>query len=515
MTICIFFGIILRVSILTSKDYTSVTAKQNHIRLTASKIRGTIYDRNRKAITNNKQQIIAAVSPTPTAVTAISEVLKGEELEIALSKLRQGKPTLCILPERIDAKGIVCAQISVTQNDLAQHIIGYTDSQSKGISGLEYAYDSILYSDISAEFVYESDGKGDILEGYSPKFTYNTTALENGVVTTLDTEIQKIAEEAAKSIEKGAVIIADTKTAKIRAILSKPNFNTEKPEESLNSKDSPYFNRALNAYNVGSVYKLCVAAAGIENQKASYTYNCEGSLEIIDRIFKCHKLDGHGMSNLNSAIANSCNTYFYTFSSVIGSENIYNMAKNLKFGQKLKLCEKIYTKAGNLPSRSSLTNTAHLANFSIGQGDLLLSPVSMLTLYSAIANGGIFYTPSLTEGILQRGILKEYNIGLPTRAFKSETANLLKECLKSVLEEGTGEEAKPQTVSAAGKTATAQTGKYKNGREICQGWFCGFFPYEEPKYTVIVFSEDTSRQTESCSKIFASIADKITDLEKL
>ena len=66
-------------------------------------------------------------------------------------------------------------------------------------------------------------------------------------------------------------------------------------------------------------------------------------------------------------------------------------------------------------------------------------------------------------------------------------------------------------MSAAGKTATAQTGRYEKGKEICEGWFCGFFPAEEPQYTVIVFSENTEKQTKSCAEIFAAIADRLSE----
>lgn len=97
---------------------------------------------------------------------------------------------------------------------------------------------------------------------------------------------------------------------------------------------------------------------------------------------------------------------------------------------------------------------------------------------------------------------------------KKETAGQIRKYLLSVIEEGTGTSAKPKTVSAAGKTATAQTGKFQNGTEICEGWFCGFFPAESPKYTVVVFSENIAEQSETCGEVFAKIADGITELEK-
>ena len=129
-----------------------------------------------------------------------------------------------------------------------------------------------------------------------------------------------------------------------------------------------------------------------------------------------------------------------------------------------------------------------------------------------LANGGKYYLPSVIEGTLQNGEITPYNIGSPTVAMKETTAEILKECLKEVVEEGTGTSAKPLNASAAGKTATAQTGKKQNGKEICSTWFCGFFPFESPKYTVIVFCENSQKQTKSCAEIFAEIADKITSL---
>ena len=136
----------------------------------------------------------------------------------------------------------------------------------------------------------------------------------------------------------------------------------------------------------------------------------------------------------------------------------------------------------------------------------------MLTLYSAITNGGNYYIPSIVEGTVKDGKITKYDIGSPTKVMNEKTAQILKDCLKSVVEEGTGVLAKPKTVSAAGKTATAQTGKFENGSEICSTWFCGFFPFEKPKYTVIVFCENSQKQTKPCAEIFAQIADKITSL---
>lgn len=507
-----FFGSILRVAVISNTDYTEVYKSQNCIKLKISNQRGTVFDRNMIPLTNNRKKIIAAVSPTPRAVTAISTVLNAEQMKSLTERLKSSKPVICEVPEKIVCDGIVCLDVYETDKSSlpAIHTIGYTDSDGKGVSGIEKAYDDILFCEDAATVYYECNAKGTVLEGVSPRVEYDSSISANGVITTIDYRLQIIVEELANQIETGAIVVADAKNGKIRAIASVPTFSANDIHNYLNLPDSPLLNRTINCYNVGSAFKPCVAIAGMNNNKSNFVYNCTGSCEIIDRFFKCHKRDGHGLMNLKTGLANSCNTYFYNFAFNIGGDEILKVASELKFGNSLKLSENYYTVKGNLPNPETLKNIANLANFSIGQGELLLSPISILTLYSAIANKGVYYTPSLVEGTVKDGKIDKYNIGNPTRVTDEKTADILKEYLVSVLTDGTGSEALSDTVTTAGKTATAQTGKFENGIEICCGWFCGFFPVENPEYVVTVFSENTARQNISCAKIFSQIADKIT-----
>ncbi len=508
----LFLSCIIRVTVICSKDYSAVAINQNYYKLKISDLRGTIYDKNMKPITNNVKKIFAAVTPTPRAITAISSVLSGEYLKNTLDSLKKGKPVICQVPKTISCDGIFCTEIYTTENNSAKHTVGLYDKQGKGIMGLQKAYETVLNQNKTASLLYECDGKGNILEGITPTLEYNTSVIADGIISTIDLNIQNIAEYYADYIEKGAIIIADAKTGKIRASVSRPDINVQDITVSLDDENSPFIDRSINAYNVGSVFKPCVAIAGIENGKNSFSYNCTGSCEIIDRVFRCHKEDGHGYVQLKKGIAHSCNTFFYNFAFNIGGDEIYKTASNLGFGRSITLCEGFETVNGNLPSKSSLNNPAHLANFSIGQGELMLSPISILTLYSAISNNGVYYTPSLVEGIIEEGNIQKNEIGSPTRVMKESTANILKEYLSEVLIDGTGIDAMPKTVTAAGKTATAQTGKYENGVEICSGWFCGFFPFENPEYVVVVFSENTNLQSKTCSQIFSGIADDVTSI---
>ncbi len=508
--IFLLFFCVLRIAELGTKGYTEVQANLSSIKLEIGYQRGTVFDCNGYSLTNNHKKIIACVSPTPRAITAISSILDNEELEDVLKTLKSGKPAICEVPREISSDGIICTEIYTNNNSIpAIHTIGYCDNNGRGISGIEKAYDYYLYNQNPLTVRYACDGKGRILQGIQPKIENKISAHSFGVVTTVDINIQNIIETEAKFLKKGSIIVADVNNAKIRAMASFPTFTTDKIESLLDDTSTPLYNRTLGAYNVGSVFKLCVAAAGIEKGYESYYYKCKGSQKIIDRSFKCHNLNGHGLMDLNNAIANSCNTYFYNLGISIGKSKLLETAQNLNFGKPIRLCKGIQASRGTLPTGEKLDNIAHLANLSIGQGEFTATPISLLPLYSAIATDGKYYMPSIIEGTIKNGILEKYDYGSPTVAFSKATADKLKKSLKLVIDDGTGKLANPKTVTAAGKTATAQTGKFKDNKEVKSSWFCGFFPYEKPKYVIIVFAEDQSIISKSCAEIFSSIADKI------
>jgi cell division protein FtsI/penicillin-binding protein 2 len=165
-----------------------------------------------------------------------------------------------------------------------------------------------------------------------------------------------------------------------------------------------------------------------------------------------------------------------------------------------------------LPEKSELKSNKNLANFAIGQGKLLASPVTLLCLYEAIANGGEYYTPILIEGIMKNAVITEkYSVKSPTKAMDKAKADLLKEYLKEVVKSGTGKGALSENVVVAGKTATAQTGwKDENGEYIEHSWFCGFFPADNPKYVAVVLLENVKNQDTSATEIFKNIAEDLT-----
>lgn len=521
-TVCFFLlclmllTCVLRVAVIASGDYSAVQKAQSSYKITLSDIRGTIYDCNMIPITNANKKTYCAAVPKPTSVTAVTELLSEEELDRVLESFRKDKPITFATDRILEADGLSYTSVyeHINSATLAPHLIGYTDSSGHGISGLEAAYDELLYSESRVNAVFTTNGKGDTLKGIEPYFENDLGEIAKGVVTTLDVNIQGIASTAAEGIECGAVLVAETKTNKIRASVSRPTFDITNISEYLNAENSPLLNRSLLAFSVGSAFKPCVAAAAIKEGKSDLIFNCTGATHIVDRDFKCHKREGHGIVDIRSALAGSCNTFFYNLAINTGAEAVYNMASSLSFGSSIKIAENVEAAEGNLTDIKRLSNPASLANLGIGQGDLLLSPVAMLNLYSAIAGNGAYYLPSIVEKTLKDGEFTEYDMGNPTRVMSEGTALALREYLAAVITEGTGTGAKPKTTTAAGKTATAQTGRYnENGIEINNSWFCGFFPLENPKYTVIVMAEEST--TAAVTSVFSQIADGITELNSV
>lgn len=493
----------------TNTEYAAIQNSQGTYRKTLGKIRGTVYDTNMIPLTNNKKTLYAAVLPTPDSVISVREYLSGKERENAIEKLKQNKVAICKPDYEINNTNIAKSYIYSTDytDFIYEHIVGYRDSEGHGVSGIEKAYDSLLYSDKTADAVYSVSAKGKTLLGDKAYFENDTDFVKSGVVLTIDSKMQNAAYSCLNNLKKGAVIIADAKNGKIRALISKPSFSPDDLASAVNDQNSPLINRALLSFSVGSVFKPCIAAAAIENGYGSFEYTCLGKCEIDGRYFSCHEKSGHGTFDLCFALANSCNTYFYNLGMLLGAENIQKTALKLSFGSSLKIAENLETDSGNITKLSNLKTNSQIANFSIGQGDILLSPVNMLTLYLAIANDGSYYLPSVVEATVKDGKSEKYNIGNKTKVMSQSTAKTIREFLREVVVSGTGKGGNSEKINISGKTATAQTGRYVKTKEITNSWFCGFFPSENPKYVMIIMSDGENAYP--LTSIFKEIAEKI------
>ncbi len=524
--IVIFFSLfMLSISLLILKIYSisdggwlcDAAANQSTYRLDVAKLRGTIYDCRLNPMTGIKKTNVAAVFPCIESEMALDRIIKDDQRKDVFNMQSSGQP----FKINIDKNDINCPYINVfrvpvryTEDPLAVHIIGYIDEAGKGVCGIEDSYNDYLSNTGSCISVkYKVDALDRVLEGENIKVEDKSYLDTKGVVLTLDTRLQQISEKAAKRyIKKGAVIISEVPTCKIRACVSVPDYCPNDIEKYLNSEDCPLLNRAFCAYNVGSIFKLVTAATALENGLSKdYRYNCTGSIKVDDTDFNCFNGKGHDNIDMKEAIAYSCNSYFVNVSDKITGEQILNMSRKLGFGSLSELAPNMFSKKGNLPTQESLKDKKTMANFSFGQGTLLATPIQISGLINTIASDGKYCSPSLVEGLVNENLqfIKKYNDRLQARVISENTAKCLKDFMRASIEEGTSVKGKPQNGDAGAKTSTAETGIQIDGKNVIQAWYAGFYPFEKPKYSIVVLAEDAVGGGGSCGPVFKQIIDDI------
>lgn len=472
---------------------------------------GTIYDCNMKKLNNKTTKYMAAVKPSSDAMV---EVMPHAVDKQAFLKCMHGNtPFIC----EVDTLNIFNENVTVFETtsrtdktQLAPHIVGYL-SDGIGICGIEKAFDDVLRENKTRSTVtYNVNAMGDVLAGtkISKKNSDTVTA---GIVTTIDSDIQKICEESAKNINKGAVLVMDISTGEIKACVSKPTFDVTNVSASLDSADSPLVNRAFSAYNVGSIFKLVTAGAALESGiSPEYTYTCTGKIDVGDVEFHCHKWGGHGEIDMCTAMTVSCNTYFIALSQFIENRKFLDTAHSIGFGRESVLCNGIVSSAGTIQTEKDLEIPAEKANMAFGQGKLTATPLQITLLTATIANNGLTPVPQLISGeIDSEKFFTPYAELSASRSFSAETAKALKSFMIETVNSPTSM-SKPLTVTAGGKTSTAQTGRYnENEKEYVTCWFTGFFPTEKPKYAVTILIENGYTGNASCGPVFKTIADEV------
>lgn len=511
----LFAGIGTRVGLITTGVSSPAGISSGGYRLDIGEVRGTVFDCNMLPLVNSEFDCYAAAKPTNDAIAAMKKAAEPQAFQNVYERMQSGKPTAARTRHAVkgcaDVITVRCAK-RYSAFPLAVHIIGYTGSDGKGVCGIEKAYDSLL-GDYSLD-VYvrlSADARGRMLMGEDICVNGSGEIPQGGVVLTIDSIIQRIAENAMDSmgIDSGAVVILDIGSGAVRACASRPTYSPSSPADSLNSLNSPFINRALRAFSVGSVFKPVVAAAALENGiGADYTCDCLGKTTLNGVTFNCHKDEGHGIADMCRATAESCNVYFINLALKTGSDAIIETAAKLGFGKSTVLAPGIISVAGNLPDKAELDSDAARANLAFGQGSLLATPLQLAAMMACIANSGVACTPYLIEGTRSAdgSFTKAAVPSRQVRAISRQTARALGVFLNEVVTSGSGKRAACEYFESAGKTATAQTGKSENGVEIYNTWFAGYFPADNPQYAVAILKENGSEGAVSCAPVFGAIS---------
>ncbi len=518
-------------------------SEANRIRLISQRgSRGRIFDRNGTALVDNRLCFNVAILPRQAKVSEkvllkLSKILgipyqdleskfkierDFSSLPLTLVKDIEKKEAIIIEELKSDLPGVIIEVIPeryYPHGKLASHILGYIGfidywrltklkdygyktKDIVGYTGVEEKYDYYLRPEEGGLQV-EIDNQNRLIRilGFKPS--------EDGrnVQLTIDLRIQEIVERSLIN-QRGAVIILEPHTGEILAMASSPNFyparflkRTPRLFRLLNDPAAPLLNRCISGgYPAGSIFKLIVATAGLETRKIDLkeTFDCQGSINLGRDEFSCWNT--HGSVNLVEAIKHSCNVFFYRLGIRLGPDRLQEYAIKLGLGKPTQI-DLSSESAGLIPSplRKRLNKfkgwyDGDTANFAIGQGDLLVTPLQIARLISIFANSGNLVRPYLIKSINGEDTTGYQRKVIPL-SLKQTTLDAIKEGLeKSVSDsDGTAYILQLDRVSVAGKTGTAQV-----TRGQPHAWFSGYFPSDNPGFSICVLLEQAGSSYNAC-----------------
>ena len=518
------------VQIIKYDDYCTEALKQRGEETNIYPDRGVIYDKNFIPLTNRDKikTVFVFKDDIENNKNVEDFVLKfGDTDKERLSKfLKSGNKIMSVpLSSSVSQKDIpkevfiLDKTLRYNEEGILSHVIGYVkESENKGESGIEKVFDDILKKEDSEDVYFELDGKRNVISGAG--YTANKSqdsGRPSSVKLTVDYHIQKIVENVMDDYKvNGAVIVTEVSTGDIVAIASRPNFNQNNIDTYLNKGNMEFFNKAVQvSYPPGSLFKIVVLLAGLQEDMnlVNKEFYCRGYEQINDLIIKCSKEEGHGKINLKNAFAQSCNSVFIQIGERIGAKKIIEMAKKLGFGEKINigLMEEV---KGNLPEGRELIGPA-IGNISIGQGTIEVTPLQIANMITIVANNGVKKSLSIVDEIVTEDgyPVKKFNREDDVRIIEQKYCEIVRDYLNEVVISGTAKKANLEDIGGAGgKTGSAQA--ILNKQPTIHGWFVGYFPRENPKYTVTILVEEGHSGSSSAVPIFEKIVRRIQEINR-
>jgi penicillin-binding protein 2 len=343
----------------------------------------------------------------------------------------------------------------------------------------------------------------------------------SNICLTIDKELQIMAEKALAD-KKGAIVAMDPGNGEILAMVSSPGFDPNvfiggidriEWKRMVSSKDYPLQNRAIaGQYPPGSVFKIVVALAGLEEgiitpQEELF---CNGSYSMGTHVYRCWRKHGHGSVVLHKALVQSCDVYFYKLGRRLGVDTIARYARMLGLGERTNFdigSEKsglIPTSEWKLKRWGVPWQAGETVSTSIGQSFVLVTPLQMAVMISAVFNGGVLHEPKVIRWVGKNGKkIYEFTPTVKRRMkVKPENLELIRNGLVGVVNEphGTGSRSRVKDLIVAGKTGTAQVitlDREKAMDEVGEippefkdhAWFVAIAPEENPKLGLAILVE--------------------------
>ncbi len=539
--IAIMFSVILiriiALQLMNVQKYKRL-AKENYVKpQVIESPRGIIYDRNGKVLADN--------IPSYTIIIDSNRITRQEHKKLS-SFLNTNSYVInkvdfsivCEIEERKEdfpsASIIARPTRKYPYSEIFSHLLSYTSEISRkelktrpgyrlgtaiGKSGIEKNCEEFLRGKDGTKYI-EVNVKGRELELLS----YVSPEPGCDIWLNIDAELQLFTYEILP--DKGACVAMNPQNGEVFLWVSKPGFDPNLISGGISSKVwkqwrgdslSPLWDRVMKGcFPPASIFKLVTAAAGLEKGIVGpYTkqiVSCNGGMMIGRREFKCWET--HGSLNLIDAIVYSCDVYFYQLGISLGVAAMMNQAKKVGLGGKTGV-DIPGELPGSIPSEKwydkrygkGRWSRGISANLSIGQGEILTSPLQILYFVSGIANRKFLYTPRIVARAVNSNEEEVFASTPHSRnmPWSEKTIEILRQGMLGVVEriDGTGRGARVPGIEVAGKTGTAQ-----NPGKDHHAWFVAFAPYNNPEICIVVFAENGGKGGEVAAPIAGKILKK-------
>ena len=528
-------------------------SENNRLRLKRTPpLRGVVYDRQGQVLVDNRPSFNVVLVPEDSpdvkaTLRALSNyladntLLKGELLPhnprrpsyegVVLAKDVTWSTLVAVESHQLDIPGVtveISTKRQYSLDGLAAHLLGYVGEVNSQEMALFPGYRmGDLIGKIGIEKKWEADLRG---QGGGQQIEVDATGKRlqvlgevearagKSLMLTLDRDLQQKVEAAFEGKE-GALVVLDVHTGEVLAMASHPVFDPNlfargiKTEEWNSLSEDPLHplnNRAIQGqYPPGSTFKVILAAAALEKGliTPATRFSCSGGLPFGNHVFHCWKKGGHGSLDLQQAIAQSCDVYFYQVGQRLGINAIAEYARRFGLGKPSGIALD-HEASGLIPDptwKKQVLGAPWFAgetlSVAIGQGYVTATPLQMAVVAAAIANGGTVYRPHVVKRVFdgESGTIREYEPEVINRVgLKPETVHLVQAGMRDVVNSpwGTGKKAQLPDILVAGKTGTSQViaGTRGKGKALPRqyrdhAWFIAFAPAEVPEVAVACLLE--------------------------
>ena len=536
-------GFLFRYQIIKGADFEEESKKNYVIKVPLKAARGEIVDVNRRVLAGSRQSFSICAVPKTTLknedeIALLARLLEVDEEYIVekLSKTGSSYRPAVVLRDvdfaTLSAVEEMSADLSdvlvvaepvrsypggekfchllgyvgeVTQEEVAKNATRYASGDLIGRAGVEENYDDVLSGTEGYKMVRVSMDGGEVPIDYTD---VPSVSPEPGKRVRLcaRSDLQMLADSLLNG-RRGCVVILGVRTGEVLALSSNPVFDptlfatgisSADWKDIIEDRDRPLLNRAIQCtYPPGSTYKLVTAGVGLETHliRESTRYKpCYGSYRFGRRTFKCWKEEGHGSSDLVRGITVSCDVYFYQLGERMDLEDYYSYSKLWGLPERTHI--DIPNEVGGLVPNTEWYDQNYgkgqwtrgiMLNLAIGQGEVLVTPLSLVCFVCGVANGGEYAVPHCVKAIGNDGDEAENEPEFIDLSMSETTLAVLQKGMRGVVEdeEGTAKAARVPGYEVAGKTGTSQ-----NPHGDDHAWFVCYAPYDEPEIAVCVLLEN-------------------------